>query len=84
MGLAKDEDKRTMQVFTPRAIVAVVATVPYDVVANNVKAFAVGAACTYYLDSDSTAATLAAGQARGVHPDVTTITFDTSMNIEIM
>ena len=84
MGLAKDEDKRTMQVFTPRAIVAVVASTAYDVVANNVKAFAVGEACTYYLDADSTAATLAAGQARGVHPDVKTITFDTSMNIEIM
>jgi len=84
MGLAKDEDKRTMQIFTTRAIVTVTAATAYDVVANNVKAFAVGADCEYYLDSDTTAATLLAGQARGVHPTVKTITFDTTMNIEIM
>ena len=84
MGLAKDEDKRTMQIFSPRKIVTVTINVAYLVSTDEMKAFRVGQSCTYYINSDSTAATMAAGMAVGVAPNVTSVTFNTTMNIEIM
>ena len=80
-----DGHSRVMQIFSPRAIVTVTATEAYDVGANKVRAFRVGADNTYHINSDSDhVATILAGLSTGVGTGVTTITFGTTAEIEIM
>jgi len=83
--LPDDGRARAMQVFSPRAIVSVTGGSAYAVGTNNVRAFRVGSSNTYHINSDTGhVATILAGSVTGIGKDVTSITFGTTGEIEIM
>lgn len=84
MKLTQDRNGRTIQGFGPQAVVAVTAASAWTP-GDDYIAFRVGQDCSYYIDSNSsTSAQLPAGAITVISKYVTSFTFDTTMNIEVM
>jgi len=84
-GLAKGQRGEDIQGFAPKKIVAVTSGAAWTPDENDI-AFRIGTSCTYYINSaSSVSGSILAGSITVINKrSVTSITFDTSMNIEVM
>jgi hypothetical protein len=81
--LRKDKNGYGIQGFASKEIVSITGDAAWTPDSSHV-AFRVSEECNYSIDGGSDEATLLAGSITVIHPGITTITFDTTMNIEVM
>ena len=84
-GLREDINGGKIQGFAPKEIITITATVAWVPTHGTDRAFRVNVACNYYIAALSThSAGLVAGAITVINDDVGSLTFDTTMEIEVM
>ena len=84
MALGKDPNGEPVQGFAPKKIVTITADAAWTPEASDT-AFRVPSSITYYVDALSGhVGTLLAGSVTVLNPFVTSYTFDTTMELEVM